>query len=388
MIWLTELALAGFVVSVIGHITGSMGFDTLGYGLAMLVVVRLVWQVRPAPPTSGLGFVLLSVGGLGGWFGIEEFAVPGSWPMVFKAFAGICLGALTILIWQFFARQPEQPAQPLQPTTQNMLIVGLLLLLLTPLARQSDGLLGGQTAATWAIGLQQVGVVLAVVGFSLARQRGRGWRWLALLLPPLLAVPLVTKLLLVARKPLMMAMWVLAPSFGGSNVGFTPLQYLDHQAFLKPSSKVVMRVRAEQLPSPYLVGNRVDRFNSRSMSWEAAKTNADQPAQAEHIGDADHNRSRFLLSGNHNGDFTPENWSMTVTSLRWDPLIFLPPQAAEVLIETDSLALNIHKVWSADFAEDASKNWVAFPGKSKPESVSRVHLQLPDFWDIDLQRQA
>jgi len=105
MKWLTEWCLGGFVLAVIGHITGSMGFYTLGYGMAALVLLRLLVPLRPARPTSGLGFILLAVGGLGGWFGMEDLAAPGSWPLVFKVFAGICLGALVLLLWQFFARQ-------------------------------------------------------------------------------------------------------------------------------------------------------------------------------------------------------------------------------------------------------------------------------------------
>lgn len=384
MKWLTEWCLGGFVLAVVGHLTGSMGFDLLGYGLAALVILRLLVPLRPAPPTAGLGFILLAVGGLGGWFGMEEVATPGSWPMVFKAFAGICLGALALLMWQFFARQSEKPSQPLQPATQNMLVTGLLLLLLTPLASQPDGLTSMQATVASAVWLQQAGVVLAVVGFSLAKQRGRGWRWSLLLLPPLLAMPLIGKALLVLRRPLMMAMWMLAPSFGGGNVGFTPLQYLDHQAFLQPSSKVVMRVRADELPSPYLVGNRVDRFAERSLSWEAGK----QSKEAKVSGTATGNQSRFEMPVNNNADFAPANWAMTVTSLRWDSLVFLPPQAGVVEVEALSLATNVHQVWSAEFDEGVSKTWTVLPGDSGTDAVLPAHLELPEFWDQSLQAQA
>ena len=91
MKWLTEWSLGGFALAVVAHLTGSMGFQPLGIGLLLLIIVRLLIPIRPAPPTLGLGFILLAIGGLGGWFGLEEFAVPGSWPMIFKAFAGICL---------------------------------------------------------------------------------------------------------------------------------------------------------------------------------------------------------------------------------------------------------------------------------------------------------
>ncbi|RLA10413.1 MAG: hypothetical protein DRQ52_11415 [Gammaproteobacteria bacterium] len=388
MKWLTEWCLGGFVLAVVGHLTGSMGFYTLGYGLAALVVLRVIVPMRPAAPTPGLGFILLAVGGLGGWFGIEEVAIPGSWPMLFKVFAGICLGALTLLLWQFFARKPEQSTQPLQPATQNTLVIGLLLLLLTPLASEPGGLHGGQAAMSYVVWLQQAGVLLAVVGFSLAKQHGRVWRWLLLLLPPLLAVPLTAKLLLLVRRPLMMAMWVLAPSFSGGNVGFTPLQYLDHHAFLQPSSKVVMRVRAEQLPSPYLVGNRVSRFAAGSLSWEALR----EPLQANAVGNTDNKQTRFELVVNHNGDFVPDNlaqtWSMTVTSLRWDSLVFLPPQAGEVQVEASDLTSNLHQVWSAKFDDGASKTWTVLPGSSTPDSVRPEYLELPEFWDQPLQAQA
>ena len=384
MKWLTEWCLGGFVIAVVAHLTGSMGFYTLGFGLSALVLLRLLVPLRPASPTSGLGFILLAVGGLGGWFGMEEFATAGSWPMVFKVFSGICLGALALLLWQFFARKPETLSQPLQQATQNMLVIGLLLLLLTPLAHQRDTLLGPQVAVPYALWLQQAGVVLAVVGFSLARQQGRILRWSLLLVPPLLAVPLTGKLLLLLRRPLMMAMWVLAPSFSGGNVGFTPLQYLDHQAFLQPSSKVVMRVRSADLPSPYLVGNRVDSFGASSMSWAATR----EPREAKVSGSVGNNLSRFVLPANHSADLAPDHWQMTVTSLRWDPLVFMPPQVGEVQVEADSLTTNTHQVWSAEFAEDASKIWTMLPGVPVPDSLLPVHLELPEFWDEQLQAQV
>jgi len=384
MKWLTEWCLGGFVLAVIGHITGSMGFYTLGYGMAALVLLRLLVPLRPARPTSGLGFILLAVGGLGGWFGMEDLAAPGSWPLVFKVFAGICLGALVLLLWQFFARQLEQESEPLQPATQNMLVTGLLLLLLTPLARQPGGVPSAHDAMSHAVWLQQAGIVLAVAGFSLAKQRGRGWRWALLWAPPLLAVPLVGKLLLLLRRPLMMAMWVLAPSFSGGNVGFTPLQFLDHHAFLQPSSKVVMRVRATQLPSPYLVGNRVGRFSSGSLSWAAIG----KPAEADSLGTLENDQSQFELPANHSADLAPENWAMTITSLRWDALVFLPPQAGEVQVEANQLTTNIHQVWSAGFADGATKGWTVFPGSSVPDAVFAEHLELPDFWDGALQAEA
>lgn len=384
MKWLTEWCLGGFVLTVIAHLTGSMDFVTLGYFLAALVVLRLLVPLRPAPPTSGLGFILLAVGGLGGWFGMEEFAAPGSWPMVFKVFSGICLGALLLLIWQFYARKEERPTEALQPATQNMLITGLLLLLLTPLARQPQGLLGAQTAISYAVWMQQGGVLLAVVGFGLAKQRGRVGRWLLLLVAPLLAVPLTGKLLLLLRRPLMLAMWMFAPSFSGGNVGFTPLQYLDHQAFLKPSSKVVMRVRAEQLASPYLVGNRADHFSSSSLSWQAVAGGG----SANAVEFVDNNQSRFQLPANHSADRAPDDWAMTITSLRWDSLLFLPPQAGEVLAATENLSTNTHKVWSAEFDEGASKTWTALPGASSAEAELPANLLLPNFWDEALQTEA
>ncbi|MEL0081523.1 MAG: transglutaminase-like domain-containing protein [Gammaproteobacteria bacterium] len=384
MKWLTEWCLGGFVLVVIAHLTGSMGFESLGYLLGALVVLRLLVPLRPAQPTPGLGFVLLALGGLGGWFGMEEVATPGSWPMIFKVFAGICLGGLAIVIWQFYARKPEQRTQSLQPATQNMLVSGLLLLLLTPLARSSGGMLSAVETLPHALWLQQAGLILAVIGFSLARQPGRVMGWLLLLLPPLLLVPVTAKVLLILRRPVMLALWFMAPNLGGSNVGFTPMQFLDHEAFLKPSTKIVMRVRAEELPSPYLVGNRVDQFSAASLSWNAVA----EVEEAVQIGSVGDTRLRYALPTNHHADGAPPDWSMEVTSLRWDSLLFLPPQAAEVQIEAEKLAANTHRVWSAEFAEDAAKQWTLLPGSSTPDDVLDTYLQLPEFWDERLQRQA
>ena len=381
---LADLALGGFALAVVVHLTGSMGFDALGYGFCALILLRLLLPIRPAPPTPGLGFILLAGGGLAGWFTIEEFAVPGSWPMIFKAFAGICLGGLIVFVWQFFARQQERSSQPLQPTTQNMLVTGLLLLLLTPLARQANGFTGVSEVDQQALLVQQGGVLLAVIGFSLARQQSDRWRWLVLLLPPILAVPIMAKLMLMLQRPLMMAMWLMAPNLGGGNVGFTPLQYLDHQAFLKPSSKVVMRVRAQQLPSPYLVGNRLTRFSSASMSWGAGPTTA----EAVSIPSSDTGTAAFQLLANDNGDQAPSQWSMAVTSLRWDDLLFLPPQAGVVSFDGDSFELNAHQVWSGAFTEGAAKFWRVRPGTRKAGVADPETLQLPEFWDQPLQQRA
>ena len=381
---LTEWSLAGFAIAVVVHLTGSMGFQTLGVGLLLLIVGRLLIPIRPAPPTLGLGFILLAIGGLGGWFGLEEFAVPGSWPMIFKAFAGICLGGLAVFLWQFFARQPESADQPLQPTTQNMLVMGLLLLLLTPLenlASSGAGLFGYSSQAFW---MQMAGVLLAVIGFSSSRQRGRGWRWALLLLPPLLIVPLIAQGLVLLRRPLMMAMWMMAPDFSGGNVGFTPMQYLDHQAYLKPSSKVVMRVRSDELPSPYLVGNRLTTFASKSLSWTAGL----DVSTALLVGNDLQERNRYQLSASHSADQAPQDWQMAVTSLRWDSLLFLPPQAGEVALDGEGLALNTHQVWDASFSEGARHSWLVSSGKSEPGPPLDNALQLPDFWDQPLQTYA
>ncbi|MBL4623121.1 MAG: transglutaminase domain-containing protein [Immundisolibacteraceae bacterium] len=384
MEWLTEWSLGGFALAVVAHLTGSMGFQPLGIGLLLLIIVRLLIPIRPAPPTLGLGFILLAIGGLGGWFGLEEFAVPGSWPMVFKAFAGICLGGLAVFLWQFFARQPEQTNQPLQPITQNMLVMGLLLLLLTPLenlASSGVGLFGYSSMAFW---IQMAGVLLAVIGFSSSRQSGRGLRWGLLLLPPLLIVPLIAQGLFLVRKPLMMAMWMMAPNFSGGNVGFTPLQYLDHQAFLKPSSKVVMRIRSDELPSPYLVGNRLTTFASKSLSWTARL----DLSTALLIGSDRQERNRYQLEASHSADQAPSEWQMAVTSLRWDSLLFLPPQAGEVALDGEGLALNNNQVWDASFTEGVRHSWLVSAGGRQPGPPLDDALQLPELWDQPLQAHA
>ncbi len=384
MRWLTEWSLGGFALAVVAHLTGSMGFQPLGFGLFLLVVVRLLLPIRPAPPTLGLGFILLAIGGLGGWFGLEEFAVPGSWPMIFKAFAGICLGGLAVFIWQFYARQPEPASRPLQPTTQNMLVMGLLLLLLTPLESPTSsgvGLFGYSSMAFW---MQMAGVLFAVIGFSSSRQNGRGWRWGLLLLPPLLMVPLLAQTMTVVRKPLMMAMWMMAPTFSGGNVGFTPLQYLDHKAYLKPSSKVVMRVRSEELPSPYLVGNRLTSFASSSLSWTAGQ----DVSSALLIGSDQQQRNRYQLSASHSADQAPPDWQMAISSLRWDSLLFLPPQAGEVALDGEGLALNSHQVWDAEFTEGARHSWLVSSGDRERGPLLADALQLPEFWDQPLQDYA
>lgn len=384
---LSEFSLVLFCAAVGIHLGLSMQFVLLSVlgGLAPFACRYLPF--RPIAPTLGLGFILLSVGGLGGYFVLSDVAAPGSWPTVFTVLAGICIAAFVLMIWMLAARQPDEATAPVGRFTQNILLTGLLLLFLTPYPSLEPVQFWVSERFAW---LQLLALLAAVGALTLGRIGSGYLRRLALLLPLLLVGPAAYYGLQFLQRPLVMLLANLAPDFGSRSMGFSPLQFLDYKAFLTPSTRPVMRIEADQLPSRYLVGNRLVTMNGSSLSWVASK---DDPLLGERQGE-DEQRNWYRVP-NHQPPVAPEqeqeqegSWRIRINSLRWDSLVFLPPSASRVGVAANNFAENTHRVWEAKFESGARKEWLVSGGKAEPEPPNSAYLQLPTFWDSVLQHKA
>lgn len=339
---------------------------------------------RPIAPTPGLSFILLSVGGLGGYFALTDIAEPGSWPAFFTVLAGICLAALLLMNWMLAARLPDESANPVGRVTQNIVLTGFLLLFLTPYPSLNPVEFWVMNGIAW---LQLLALLSAICCLTMGRLKGGQLRRLALLLPLLVLAPAAYFVLTLLQGPLVRGLVSMAPSFNSDRVGFSPVQFLDHKAFLTPSTRPVMRIQASYLPSRYLVGNRMVTMNGASMSWDAGKGMRQIGSRQQK---EDESKSWFFVSNHHlaSGDISQQPWNMKINSLRWDRLVFLPPSVSQVAVEASHLRENQHRVWEAEFEANARKEWLAVGGESTPDGIEKEYLQLPTFWDAPLQAKA
>lgn len=392
--WLRSAALPGLVWCTGFHLAQSMQFPVLGQASALLAAVLWLVPLRPAAPTIGLAFIVLVSGGMGGYFFLEELAVPGSWPALFRVFAGICCGGWALLLWFLWAHEPASrsdqpgPTRAVDPVAQQLVIGALLLLLLTPQARDplavTHALGGGNLPGVshW-LSFQTAGVLLAALALTLERVT---WprRRLLWLLPVVLLAPGSWWVLKGAQRPMVGVLFAMAPNLRAPNVGFSPYQRLDASAFLRPSSRVVMRVFGDFLPGQLLVGNRLEFLSGRTMTWRA-----ESPlGKALDVGVDDHQRRIFLVA-NHLADRPA--WAasgLEIRSLRWDELVFLPPEGGRVALPASQLTQSRHRVWEAKFDPAASKGWQVSATPAQPAARDGELLKLPEFWDAELQRKA
>ena len=361
------LALTLFVLAVGVHLGLSMELPAVSVLSLLLAPLALVGPVRPAPPSAGLAFITVVSGGLLGYFFMAEVAPPGSWPALFQVLAGVTLAGWVLLNWLLLARAPPGRPTAANASTESLLMCGLALGLLTPSGAH----------VRHVAPLQVVMLLCVLVVLVSEHLRGRRKQRLMLLLPLLVLVPAATALFTAGQAPLLRSLHGWTPDWAQAPVGFSPLQQLQADVFLRPSTRVALRVHGD-LPEPYLVGNRLDRFEGRSLTWRAAA--APSPATVRTMDDN--------LSWHRLAPVAPEaRWSQRIESLRWDDLVFVPPGATEVGL-AGSLSRGPNQVLEADFAGDADRRYWVRGAPREADAQRPANLELPPLWDAELQARA
>lgn len=361
------LALTLFVLAVGVHLGLSMELPPVTALSLLLAALALLGRVRPAPPSAGLAFITVVSGGLLGYFLMGEVAEPGSWPALFQVLAGVALAGWLLLNWLLLARTPPGRPTAANASTESLLMCGLALGLLTPSGAHVRHLAP----------LQIVMLLCALIALVSEHLRGRRKQRLALLLPLLALAPAATELFSAGQAPLLRSLHAWTPDWAQASVGFSPLQQLQAEVFLRPSTRAALRVHGD-LPEPYLVGNRLDRFEGRSLTWRAAPAPPPAPARA-----ADGGLSWHRLAP---GAVRPR-WSQRIESLRWDNLVFVPPGATEVGL-AGSLGRGANQVLEAEFAAAGDRRYRVRGAPRRAAERRPAHLELPPLWDANLQARA
>ena len=360
----------------------ELTFVTLvGSALSVLAGFKVFPVERP---TWGLVLVLFATGALVGSQLLEEIAREGSWIESSSLFAGLLLSMLIYLIWRFAARVTPAAQSPLDRDAQYILTMGLLLLLLMSPPPETIVILFSTPVALIAIS----GILLTCLVLIADHCRGFLVSRLLLLAPVVLLVPAMLFLLENAQGPVVAAMGNLLPrSDGFTNTGFSLNQRLDASAFLRPSTRSVMRLNTTALPNRYLAGNRLVRLDEE-MVWQPSEVDR----QFLTTFDADSLESgewRYEIDNHHVSGRGEESTSINIHSLNRDNYIFLNPGTSHVSGDFTALSKNSADVWTPSFDRGSNRRWqLEVGGSSTPEPDNAENLQLPDFWDQTLQDKS
>lgn len=127
---LSRVFLALFLALQSLHLGLSMELPLLiglGTGISIIAAFQVV---RIERPTWGLTFVLIATGGLLGNQTLENWAIDGSWVQNNGLGAGLVLSLLTYQLWLFAAAEKSDSNVALSRSTQTILVLGLLIILL------------------------------------------------------------------------------------------------------------------------------------------------------------------------------------------------------------------------------------------------------------------
>ncbi|GJM14114.1 MAG: hypothetical protein DHS20C12_25170 [Pseudohongiella sp.] len=382
---LGQIFLALFLALESLHIALSMELTIIiwiGGGLSIVAALNLVKVERP---TWGLSFVLVAAGGFLGSQVLEDWAIEGSWPQSNGLGAGIVLSLLAYQIWLFACAEKANAATALNRNSQTILVLGLLLLLLIAPPEQTVLQLFGVSIAA----LTPVAILLASLTLMADRCAGHLLSRLSLLLPLLLIAPLLGWFLAVGQGPVIAA---LGDVFPNSNAGFTPTgfsprQQLRASAFLRPSNRAVMRATTESRPNPYLAGNRLVLLDEE-LVWQPEE----RALSALSLIDADIEETGQLRYEMSNHQFSTGNFAaqrIDIQSLARNNYIFMSPNTSHLIGRFEALTLNAADVWSPVYDRGADRRWeIQTSDESMPDAFNEANLQLPSFWDADLQEKS
>jgi hypothetical protein len=374
--------LTSFLVLLSWHLGLSMELVVLSYLGTTLSVLAGLKLLKVERPTWGLVFVLLATGAFIGNQILEDWALEGSWPQDNGLGAGLAIGILIYMIWVFAARASERTELAMDRDTQTVLVAGLLLLLLMAPPESTIVFLFDERLGT----LTLLGIVLACLTLLADRCGAQLRSRLLLLVPVLITIPLFNEALELGQRPVIRLVGNLMPSPRVFNpTGFSPSQQLSSSSFLRPSSRAVMRIHADQDPGRYLVGNRLSVLDDE-LVWRAvgseARTLTNFDAELAESGDW-----RYPVANAHNSqDIVPRSY--TVHSLTSDYFVFTSPGTTHISGQFDTLARDpgYSYVWTAGFDRGADRRWqIEVDRVSQPDETGRQHLLLPSFWDDSLQ---
>lgn len=354
----------------------------LGAGLSVLGALKLVQVERP---TWGLSFVLLATGGFLGNQVLEDWAIEGSWAQTNGLGAGLVLSLLTYQLWLFASGEKNRTYLALNRNSQTILVLGLLLVLLISPPQQTIVQLFGVPLALLSI----AAILLAMLTLMADRCADYLFSRLLLLLPLFLVVPLLGLLLGFGQGPVVAALGDIFSSGNSSftPTGFSPRQQLRASAFLQPSNRAVMRATVESRPNPYLAGNRLVELDEE-LIWKPIE----RSVSALTLLDAyieDTGQLRFEMNNHQfsNENFPPQR--IDVQSLARNSFVFLSPNTSHLIGRFEALTRNAADVWSPVYDRGADRRWeIQTSNESTPDTFSEANLQLPSFWDTNLQEKS
>lgn len=353
----------------------------LGAGLSVLGALKLVQVERP---TWGLSFVLLATGGFLGSQVLEDWALDGSWAQTNGLGAGLVLSLLSYQLWLFASAEKTSTHLALNRNSQTILVLGLLLILLISAPEQSIVQLFGVPVALFSI----VAILLASLTLMADRCADYLLSRLLLLLPLFLVVPLLGLILSIGQGPVIAALGDMFPS--GSSftpTGFSPRQQLRASAFLQPSNRAVMRATSESPPNPYLAGNRLVELDE-DLVWLPVE----RSLSALTILDAeieDTGQLRFEMNNHQFPESNVPQQRIDVQSLASNNFLFMSPNTSHLIGRFEAVTRNAADVWTPVYDRGADKRWeIETSNESVPDAFSETNLQLPSFWDADLQEKS
>lgn len=382
---LGKILLATFLALESLHLGLSMELTTviwLGAGLSVLGALQLVQVERP---TWGLSFVLLVTGGFLGNQVLEDWALEGSWAQTNGLVAGLVLSVLAYQLWLFASAEKSNTHLALNRNSQTILVLGLSLILLISPAQVTIVQLFGVPIAILTI----AAILIASLTLMADRCAGYFFSRLLLLLPLFLVVPLLGLLLGIGQGPVIAALGDMFPNNNGNftPTGFSPRQQLRASAFLQPSSRAVMRATTESRPSPYLAGNRLVELDE-DLVWLPLE----RPLVALTLLDADIEETGQLRYEMNNHQFPTTNelsQRIDVQSLASNNFLFMSPNTSHLIGRFEALTRNAADVWSPVYDRGADRRWeIQTSNESTPDTFNDINLQLPSFWDADLQQKS
>lgn len=353
----------------------------LGIGLAILGALQLVQVERP---TWGLSFVLVATGGFLGSQVLEDWATEGSWAQTNGMGAGLVLSLLTYQLWLFASPEKSSVHLALNRNTQTILVLGLLLILLIAPPEQTIVDLFGVPVALLTV----IAILLASIALMADRCPDYLLSRLSLLLPLFLVVPLLGFLLNIGQGPVIAALGDMFPSGNSfTPTGFSPRQQLRASAFLQPSNRAVMRATTASRPNPYLAGNRLVNLDE-DLVWQPEE----RPLSALTLLDADIEESGQLRFAMNNNQFPTQAYPpqrIDIQSLASNNFLFMSPNTSHLIGRFEALTRNAADVWSPVYDRGADRRWIIeTDNDSQPDTFDDINLQLPNFWDADLQQRS
>ncbi len=381
----STVCLSLFLSVLCWHLGLSMEIPAVtfgGIGLSLLAGSRVLKVERP---TWGLVFVLLTSGAFMGNQVLEDWALDGSWPQENGLGAGLILSLLLYLIWIFAARndaESDAGATAIDRDTQSILVTGLLLLVMMEAPESIIVHILGERMGLFIV----AGILFACATLLAERSRGFLLQRVLLLVPLALTVPVMNEMLELGQRPVIAAIGNLMPSprsFTAS--GFSPNQQLNASNFVRPSSRAVLRIRSEQSPGRYLIGNRLTALDEDYI-WRGGEdtvqilTNFD--AELTPAGEW-----RYPLENNQTAP--QQTGSFQIDYLGSDNYLFLAPGATHVSGTFGSMRKDGANVRTASYDRGADRRWqVELGSQPEPGRIDEALLQLPRFWDESLQLKS